>query len=216
MRSSPLLAAAIAAAVFALPAPRARSCSCLPPPPPPRALEQADAVFEGRMFAQAPAGNQQIRFEFEVRRVWKGEVPEKVAVLSHEHSATCGRRYETGVTYLVYARRRDGALHDGLCSRTRTIDKADEDLAALGEGRAPKAGGSDAASGGAPVEEPPRVVPEPAPAGDDARPTPPARVSDEPPPADASPRGCRVGSPRPRPATVLAGLALLGLRRRRR
>ena len=215
MRSSPFLAAAIAAAVFALPAPRARACSCLPPPPPPRALEHADAVFEGRMFAQAPAGNQQIRFEFEVRRVWKGEVPAKVAVLSHEHSATCGRRYESGVTYLVYARARDGVLHDGLCSRTRTLDKADEDLAALGEGHPPAAGGAEATAGGPPVEEPPRVVPDPAPAEPDPAGGPRTRVSDEPPPADTSPRGCRV-APAPPPAAAFASLALLGLRRRRR
>ncbi len=166
------------------------------------------------MYAQSPEGDQHIRYEFEVRRVWKGDVPEKVAVVSHKHSATCGRHFEVGVTYLVYARSRDGVLRDGLCSRTRPIDKADEDLAALGEGHPPGAAPAEGTPEGGEVEEPPRVEP-PAPTGDGA-PNDGKPAAPEPPPSASSPRGCAIGHPAPAWSWLLAPVAVAAARRRRR
>jgi hypothetical protein len=178
--------------VFALAAlvaaPRAaRACSCLPPPSPVEAAEQAVAVFEGRTFGVVREG-QHNRFTFEVTRVWKGEVGTRVDVWSHSQSATCGRGFESGASYVVYAGSRDGHLVDGLCSRTREISRASEDLEALGTARTPADPAAPASATAAPEVEPPRIEPrEPA-----------------VPPPQPSARGCAAGD-----RTV--GLALLPL-----
>ncbi len=209
----PHLATLLLLTAAAWAAPRlARACSCLPPQPPAQAMKDSAAVFEARMFAQSPADHDLIRYEFEVSRVWKGDVAARAVVFSHKHGATCGRSYKVGVTYLVYARDQDGRLRDGLCSRTRPIDKAQEDLAVLGDGKPPADAAQGAGSGGPAPTEPPRVsVPEPT-AQDGAPASVPAPA--EPPPAEPSTRGCAVASP-PTGAGALALLLVPLLARRR-
>lgn len=181
----------------------ARACSCLPPEPPALALSHADAVFEGRVLslsAVAPedaAFGGELRYELELQRVWKGELPDVVVLTTPSSSAACGRSFEIGGRYLVYAARgQRGELADFLCSRTRRISGADEDLAVLGPARA-------RAAVEAPRQdrEPRRIEPPPAPAA-------------QPPP---SARGCAIADdPLPAPAALgLLALALLARRRRR-
>lgn len=155
----------------------ARACSCLPPPPPEEAFDNAAAVFEGRRTSVAGEG-MQLRFSFDVARVWKGEVGAQTEIHTASDSAACGRNFVAGQTYLIYAYRGpDGRLGDGLCSRTRETTQAQEDLAVLGPGR--ELGGSaDADDEPDPAREPPRID---APAAD---PTPP--------PTEPNPRGCAV------------------------
>lgn len=86
---------------------------------------------------------------FEVVRTWKGADAEKFSVVTAGNTAACGFPFEEGETYLVYATAgdhdEDGADDDvegplpgtGLCSRTKAIPDAGEDLAALGAGVVP-------------------------------------------------------------------------------
>jgi hypothetical protein len=153
----------------------ARACSCLPPPPPGEALDNAAAVFEGRVTGVVLEGRQQ-RFSFDVIQTWKGDVDAHAEITTASDSAACGRSYTTGQIYVVYAYRGpDGALADGLCTRTRERERALEDLAALGPGQQP---GGSAEDGGdpEPAHEPPRIDP---PIADSA-----------PPPSEPGPRGC--------------------------
>jgi hypothetical protein len=173
----------------------AQACSCSPPRPPLESAAQAVAVFEGRTFGVQRDGVHN-RFTFEVLRVWKGEVSAEVQIYSASQSATCGRAFEAGLPYLVYAYEMPGGvLGDGLCSRTRPIANAAEDLELLGAGHAPlQAATTDGAE--APPVEPPRIEPL-------AQQTA----------ASPSKRGCAIDSP-PSFAALL-WLGLLGCARRR-
>ena len=51
--------------------------------------------------------------------------------------ASCGFPFVEGEEYLVYS---SNAVTVSLCSRTRSMSEADEDLASLGEGRSPRVG----------------------------------------------------------------------------
>jgi hypothetical protein len=152
-----IFGAAIVAVAWSAPS-VVRACSCAPPRPPVEAAHAASVVLEGRTFGVTREGGQN-RFTFEVLRVWKGEVPQSVQIWSASNSAACGRAFETGLPYLVYAHDLPGGLlGDGLCSRTRPVANAAEDLELLGAGHAPLrppgAGAPDA-----PSLEPPRIEP---------------------------------------------------------
>jgi hypothetical protein len=138
--------AALAAAclVFALFAADAAACSCLAPGPPAQEMEKADAVFSGRVAAVEPAEPRdgavrfpRMRVTLELDRVWKGcEEGEEVALWTALDSAACGYEFASGERYLVYAYAADdGSLTTSLCSRTRPLGQAAEDLEALGEPR---------------------------------------------------------------------------------
>lgn len=192
-----------------MPSRPARACSCLPPPPPKVALAQSDAVFEGRPFATNVATNM-AEYSFEVDQVWKGDLPARVTIKTATSAAACGRTYQVGQSYIVYARRGSGkTLLDGLCSRTRTSAAAGEDLEQLGVGREVRPSrprksddvGGDELDADVPTE-PPRIEP------------PPPAVD----PASPGKRGCSVEMAHT-PGGTLAGLGLwviIAIARRRR
>lgn len=203
-RTSPTAARALARAGLGLApllalglvlAPRvARACSCMAPPPPAKAIEASDAVFEARPFSMSNDA-QKARYNFEVDRVWKGDIPSRVEITTPLHSATCGRSYQIGTQYVIYAQRsKDGTWADYLCTRTRTSQSAAEDLQALGAGHPPLDGSPlPAGESGGDSTEPPRIEAGPV----------------EPPPTEPSRRGCAVE--KPHNPTAFGGLVLLGL-----
>ena len=69
---------------------------------------------------------------FEVDSVWKGPVDETISLETARSGASCGYTFTEGLEYLVYSR--DGETVN-LCSRTKPLFDAAEDMAALGEGR---------------------------------------------------------------------------------
>jgi hypothetical protein len=179
----------------------ARACSCLPPAPPADAASRAAAVFEGRTFGARREQNE-LRFAFEVARVWKGDVPPSIEIVTPVHSAACGRAYEFGVPYIIYASvRDDGTLADNLCSRSRMVVDAVEDLDTLGSGRAPLEGGPQAPGPVGPDVEPPRIE----------------ASGPEPTPTSPGKRGCAVGTAGFGASSGIALLAfVLTVRRRSR
>ncbi len=194
MRAPTIVVAAGIGALQLLAAPRpARACSCISPPPPLEAASNSTAVFEGRSFAITRDGNF-VRYEFEVIRVWKGEIGTRVTVRSAASPAMCGRSFDTGVPYVVYAGQRlDGDLSDTLCSRTRKSTHASEDLELLGAAQTPHASPAPPPSKAA-MREPPRIEPPPVPT------------------STAGGRGCSIVGP-PAPTWLIA---LAFLRRRPR
>ena len=139
-------AVAIVALLLHADAVRIYACSCIPPRPPLEALERADAVFAGEVVSiSEPKGlfgswmassTDPVTVEFRVSAVWKGESYETMLLETAWSSASCGFDFVPGDRYIVYAR--DGWV--SLCSRTKNIDKASEDITALGEGVAPMPG----------------------------------------------------------------------------
>jgi len=134
-----LVLALIVAASFLIVDPnRAFACSCAPPGPPTDELAKSSAVFAGKVVAlDVPTGlvissADPVRVTFQVYTVWKGPVHNTLVVTTARGGASCGYEFKQGQEYLVYARGAETALAVSLCSRTRLLSAADEDLATLG------------------------------------------------------------------------------------
>jgi len=179
----------------------ASACSCLPPEPPKQALDSAEAVFVGRLIAADDASAddtvRRIYYQFQVSRAWKGELGATVTLSSAASSAACGRGFALDDEYLIYASAdQSGELTDSLCSRTRTLVSADEDLALLGPGR-PPAPNTAAPSTAPSAQEPPRIEP-------------PAKDHEATPPVtEAAAKGCAIAGTSP--PLSLASLLILGI-----
>ena len=113
------------------------TCAVLPPQ---QAFARSTAVFAGTVTGiEGPAEGSvvssadPVRVRFSVWRVWKGPRQRALVVSTARMSISCGYPFTTGGVYLVYAYDRDGALETNLCTRTRPLALAAEDLLALGE-----------------------------------------------------------------------------------
>lgn len=113
----------------------AEACSCMPPPPPAQALEEAAAVFEGRVLrihrrAGAPLG-EDFEVTFEVYARWKGPAGDTMTVRTGGNDGMCGYGFMLGEHYIVYAQGDESQGYwTGICSRTRLYDP--EEAEALG------------------------------------------------------------------------------------
>ena len=123
---------ALAGALCALPS-VAVACSCAPPPAPKIALENSAAVFVGRVTA---VKNSQFnnKFQFSVSKQWKGIDGKTASIVSATNSAACGIVFDKDRDYLVYAYKIEGddQLRTNLCTRTKRVADAADDLAELG------------------------------------------------------------------------------------
>lgn len=126
--------ALVFAAVVALPS-VCHACSCAPSPPPEVAVQNASAVFAGKVLGISQQGRD-LAVLFEVVRTWKGARQTQVIVYTGLGGAECGYGFKTGETYLVYAYGTN-SLETGICTRTRPISAAGDDLKSLGEGAPP-------------------------------------------------------------------------------
>jgi len=118
--------------------------SCAEPPPPKEALEKSSAVFVGKVIDINEPSNidseNPIRITFEVLTIWKGPDNKKIIVKTPDHY---WGPYKMGEEYLIYAYNDEGELTTGLCSRTRFLSGAEEDLKELSDGRTPTNSGSN-------------------------------------------------------------------------
>ena len=159
MRSWLLRLAAVALLLGLPPALRTErvlACSCGGPPSIQESLEEATAVFAGRvvdMEAWRTEDDYGIHVTFAVSRVWKGPAgAELVAYTSSLGAGDCGFPLELGEEYLVYAY--DEAFEIWLCTRTAPIWYAEDDLEELGERHAPVAGATGEVEVVAPPQPP--------------------------------------------------------------
>lgn len=114
----------------------ASACSCIRPAPPLEAKEQAAAVFSGTVISQE-SSQFEVKVNFKVQRVWKGNIGDTVSVITNTNSAACGINFSDRQSYLVYAFENQNQLRTNLCSRTQLLSRAGEDLRALGSGIRP-------------------------------------------------------------------------------
>lgn len=78
------------------------------------------------------------RVHVRVLRVWKGNLGERATISTSDAGIGCGYPFARGQEYLAYAvRGPNGRLITSICSRTRPIAEARDDLAALGTGARP-------------------------------------------------------------------------------
>ena len=126
---------------LAAPAP-SYGCSCIVPGTPQEELANSTAVFAAKVisvkehsfFGTTISSTDPTTVKFAVDKVWKGTVRSDMSFTTARSGASCGFTFVEGKEYIVYSR--DGGTVS-LCSRTKLIAKAQEDLDALGEGNPP-------------------------------------------------------------------------------
>jgi hypothetical protein len=118
------------------------ACTCAPPQSASKELERAAAVFSGKVVSikrHKGASDLFTRVEvvFEVKTAWKRVESAEISIFTSAQSSACGYSFKAGRTYLVYAHGNDdGRLVTSICSRTRRLKDAREDLKELGSGKA--------------------------------------------------------------------------------
>jgi hypothetical protein len=116
--------------------PRADACSCAMSGPPCQAAWSTDVVFAGVVRSIESVDHPDLggpyqarRVRFDVDRGFRGIASAVADVGTGTGGGDCGYRFEVGKRYLVYAwRSPDGRLTTGICSRTRPIEAAQDDL----------------------------------------------------------------------------------------
>ena len=96
------------------------------------ALKNSTAVFSGEVL-EIRSGVNFLQARFRVEHSWKGVEAEQVSVLTENTAES--PHYRVGEKYLVFAAIRGGKLFTGNCSRTKSLEYAEEDLKQLGEGK---------------------------------------------------------------------------------
>lgn len=117
------------------------ACSCLPAKSAAQELELSTAVFSGKVTkikrhkkAENIFGSVEVIFR--VEKNWKGVKEKTVSVFTSSNSASCGYNFKVNQTYLVYANRNDeGKIEASICSRTKRLKDAGEDLKELSAGK---------------------------------------------------------------------------------
>ena len=130
------------------------ACTCLAPGSPAEELEEADAVFAGRVASIHSHDDRSARSDtstgysfkvvgFEVSTVWKGTVHEEMYITTAPDAPACGFNFKRRKEYIVYAYGNpdnDWGYGTGWCSRTALLRQARGDLDALGGGHVPITG----------------------------------------------------------------------------
>ena len=139
---------------------RSYACSCAGPRAVKDALQDADAVFTGKVLTVSSASVgpswHPTRVLFEVQSVWKGPGTKQVTIYTGSGGGDCGYSFDVGQHYLVYgyslsehpsitvAGRElvspigiNYGFGTGICSRTQPLSSATYDLQELGPGSPP-------------------------------------------------------------------------------
>ena len=129
-----LFIAITAFAFVALSAGSALACSCLESAPC-QAYGEASAVFVGTVIDSRVITTKQDKYERGTRAVrlsvdtpFRGVRDPEVEVTTGMGGGDCGFRFVPTKQYLVYAYENKGKLSTGICSRTRSVSSAAEDL----------------------------------------------------------------------------------------
>jgi len=115
----------VATVVLAIAAqsPRARACRCSGPDPGAEALDQADVAIVGEVIRVFETEFGPEGFVLRVERAFRGPPSEEVTIRMAVTSCAF-REVEVGDEWLVFARRRDGALTTRKCTGTVRLRQA--------------------------------------------------------------------------------------------
>jgi hypothetical protein len=114
---------------------RADACSCLPSGPPCQAFFRDDVVFIGTVVSISsieragdnPFASRRVRLS--VEKAVRGIQGASVEIATGSGGGDCGYDFKPDRRYVVYGfRHPDGTITTGICSRTRAIEDASEDL----------------------------------------------------------------------------------------
>jgi hypothetical protein len=110
---------------------RAMACGCQQSGSPREELKRVDAVFSGEVI-----NVNWEKIEFKVEKIWKGPRTKRISVKHRDELSDCTYVFVVGKKYLVYAFGKE-VLATHICTRTKELDKASDDLKELGEGKEP-------------------------------------------------------------------------------
>jgi hypothetical protein len=122
------------------------ACSCAQPLSVEEELSRSTEVFAGRVLKvkeqRSMDGSMTKAALFEVSEIWKGRSESQIIIHTGSSGADCGYHFEEDKEYLVYANPSTmygdkELLVTIICDRTKVLAQAQEDLAILGEGKAP-------------------------------------------------------------------------------
>jgi protocatechuate 3,4-dioxygenase beta subunit len=68
------------------------------------------------------------RYSFIVNKAYRGEIGARVDVVTGSGDVDCGYKFQSGVTYVVYASSGKGVLYTSICYRTKPLKRAQEDI----------------------------------------------------------------------------------------
>ena len=116
-------------------------CSCSAPPTTAEALKRATAVFKGRVVKISVPSLDWIgltrtgahRVKFEILKQWKGPSAETTVVVTRLTGEGCGFPFEEQKEYLVYVIEEQKHIQSGICTGTKSIADAEEEMEALDE-----------------------------------------------------------------------------------
>lgn len=115
----------------------AYACSCLDPGPPCQAYWNSSVAFSGTPLSVTRVevewkGNKMVQrlFRFRVEEAFRGVEGKEVEVLTGAWGGDCGYDFQPGTKYLVYGGRVQGKpwIGTSICTRTRPLSEAAEDL----------------------------------------------------------------------------------------
>jgi len=111
-------------------------CSCVRPNTTEIEMSKADAVLIGEVLGKSQDETYQIyEVALKVKKSYKGHFDEEIIIRTGMDSASCGFAFEENKTYLIYAyqheRESGGYFSTGICSRTKLLAEATEDLEVL-------------------------------------------------------------------------------------
>ena len=110
------------------------ACSCMAPKPSCQAVWEADAVFIGTVLSTHDDSKSAVGFDsrlikLAVEESFRGVASNVVEIYTSQTGAGCGFLFQTGQQYLVYAYKGEtGRLSTSICTRTRALVQANEDL----------------------------------------------------------------------------------------
>ena len=110
---------------------RALACDCAMPGNPREELQRSDAVFSGEVISR---DFKSAKVEIRVEKFWKGPRAKKISL--KYIGSDCTYQFVVGKKYLVYAYGKE-ILSTHVCTRTKDLDKASDDLKEIGEGKEP-------------------------------------------------------------------------------
>jgi hypothetical protein len=112
----------------------ARRCDCVNSGPPCQAAWRVDEIFLARVVSLRLSQSDSFLSNIvrvQVTETFRGTAKGELEVWTGAGGGDCGFPFITSETYLIYARREPGRLTTSICSRTRTVGNAAEDLAYL-------------------------------------------------------------------------------------
>lgn len=119
----------------------AHACSCMTPGTPCESYGTANAVFVGtavsvRELERPKSGDvdtwhYQRAYKFSVEQSYLGVEGTEVEIVTGSGGGDCGYQFQIGTRYVVYAHSYQDRLSTTICTRTRTVTSAGEDLAFL-------------------------------------------------------------------------------------